>query len=389
MNLTPIKHSFSVNYSYGLFFTQTVFRKDNTTFIDVLGQQKRSAKTKFLFVLDKGVVKTHPRLKSEIGEYFDFHSDTLELTELLELPGGEEVKSHTKYVDQIIEAVDKNKICRHSYVVAIGGGALIDLVGYASSIAHRGVRLIRIPTTVLSQNDAAVGVKNGVNVQGKKNFVGSFDPPYAVINDSDFLTTLDIRDWIAGIAEAIKVALIKDQEFYQYIKANAVKLRNRDLKIMEFLIHRCAELHMRHIAEGGDPFERGSSRPLDFGHWSAHKLEHMTNYELRHGEAVAKGMALDLSYAAEIGLITEELADEVIQLLKEIGFDLHIPVNNAADLGQLFKGIEEFREHLGGELTITLIEGIGLKKDVHQIDLDKMKKSVTALNKKAKLNPVQ
>ena len=389
MNLTPIKHSFSVNYSYGLFFTQTVFHKDNTTFKEVLGQQKRSGRTKFLFVLDKGVVKAHPQLKSDIRKYFDHYADTLELTQVLELPGGEQVKSHSKYVDQIIEAVDKNKICRHSYVVAIGGGALVDLVGYASSIAHRGVRLIRIPTTVLSQNDAAVGVKNGVNVQGKKNFVGSFDPPYAVINDSNFLITLDIRDWIAGIAEAIKVALIKDKEFYHYIKANADKLRNRDLKTMEFLIHRCAELHMQHIAEGGDPFERGSSRPLDFGHWSAHKLEHMTNYELRHGEAVAKGMALDLSYAAEIGLITEDLADEVIQLLKEIGFDLNIPLKNATELQELFKGIEEFREHLGGELTITLIEGIGLKKDVHQIDLDKMKKSVTSLNKKAKLNPVQ
>ena len=241
----------------------------------------------------------------------------------------------------------------------------------------------------MSQNDAAVGVKNGVNILGKKNFIGSFEPPYAVINDSHFLTTLELRDWISGIAEAMKVALIKDRVFYEFIKSNASKLKKRDIEAMQLLIHRCAELHMDHIAKGGDPFERGSSRPLDFGHWSAHKLEHMTDFSLRHGEAVAKGMALDLTYAAEIGLISDQLADEIIHVLKEIGFDLHIPVKNESDLQELFKGIEEFREHLGGELTITLIEGLGLKKDVHEIDLDKMKKSVSVLNAKSKLKPVQ
>ena len=389
MKLTPINQSFSVTYSYGLFFTQKLFDRKNSTFIDVIEPNKQTGRTRVLFVLDQGALNAHPQLSAEIDAYLGQHKDSLELTEILVLPGGEKVKSQSKFVDQIIRAVDKNKICRHSYVVAVGGGALIDLVGYAASIAHRGIRLIRIPTTVLSQNDAAVGVKNGVNVLGKKNFIGSFEPPYAVINDSHFLSTLEFRDWIAGIAEAVKVALIKDSEFYGYIKRNAVKLKNRDLNVMQTLIHRCAELHMEHIAKGGDPFERGSSRPLDFGHWSAHKLEYMTNYKLRHGEAVAKGMALDLTYAAEIGLIPEETADDVIHVLKEIGFDLQIPVKNDSDMQELFKGIEEFREHLGGELTITLIEGIGIKKNVHEVDLDKMKKSVSVLNTKSKLNPVQ
>ena len=389
MKLTPINQSFTVTYAYSLYFTQKIFDRKNTSFKDIIEPRQNGGRTKFLFVLDQGVLNAHPDLRTDIEAYLDHYGDSMELTEILSLPGGERVKGQSKYVDQIIRAVDKNKICRHSYLVAIGGGALIDLVGYAASIAHRGVRLIRIPTTVLSQNDAAVGVKNGVNTLGKKNFIGSFEPPYAVINDSHFLSTLEFRDWIAGIAEAVKVALIKDSAFYEDIKRNAAKLKNRDLNAMQTLIHRCAELHMEHIAKGGDPFERGSSRPLDFGHWSAHKLEYMTNYKLRHGEAVAKGMALDLTYAAEIGLIPEDLADDVIQVLKEIGFDLHIPVKNAADLQELFKGIEEFREHLGGELTITLIEGIGLKKNVHEIDLDKMKKSVSVLNAKSKLNPVQ
>jgi 3-dehydroquinate synthase len=269
--------------------------------------------------------------------------------------------------------------------VAIGGGALIDLAGYAASIAHRGVRLIRIPTTVLAQNDAAVGVKNGVNILGKKNFIGCFEPPHAVINDRHFLSTLDKRDWIAGIAEAVKVALIKDKSFYDYISEHVDDLKNRDGSAMQYLIYRCAELHMEHISKGGDPFEKGSSRPLDFGHWSAHKLEKMTGFELRHGEAVAKGMALDLIYASKIGMISDTLADEIIDLLIKIGFDLEIDVNNQAQTEELLSGIQEFREHLGGRLTITLIEGIGIKKDVHEIDIDKMKAALIELNHRIKI----
>ena len=389
MKSKTIKNSFSVTYTYRVYFTENIFHGENSTFSDLIGEERGRRKVKLLFVVDKGVLNEHKQLSNEIRAYCDQNSELLNLTEILVLPGGESVKNDKKYVDQIIEAIDRNKICRHSYVVAVGGGALIDLAGYAASIAHRGVRLIRIPTTVLSQNDAAVGVKNGVNILGKKNFIGSFDTPYAVINDSHFLTTLDQRDWIAGIAEAIKVALIKDRDFYDFIKSNSLALKERDMKAMQILIHRCAELHIQHIADGGDPFERGSSRPLDFGHWSAHKLEKMTDYDLRHGEAVAKGMALDLTYSAEIGLIPMDLADEIIDVLKEVGFDLHIPVKSAADRRELFKGIEEFREHLGGELTITLLEDIGYKKDIHEIDLDKMEKSVSLLNTKAKLNPVQ
>ena len=100
------------------------------------------------------------------------------------------------------------------------------------------------------------------------------------------------------------------------------------MESMEYLIYRCAEMHMEHIAQGGDPFESGSSRPLDFGHWAAHKLEYMTNYQLRHGEAVAIGMALDLVYAHFIGLINKDTLDRILNVLEQIGFDLHIPIQN-------------------------------------------------------------
>ncbi len=244
------------------------------------------------------------------------------------IPGGEGAKNDPALVDQLIEAVDRYGIDRHSYVIAIGGGSVLDLVGYVAAISHRGIRHIRIPTTVLSQNDSGIGVKNGVNYRGKKNFLGSFAPPVAVFNDAEFLKTLDDRDWRAGISEAIKVALIKDQPFFEWLETNAEKLAARDLDTMQYLIHRCAELHLDHIASG-DPFEMGSSRPLDFGHWSAHKLEQLTDFEVRHGEAVAIGIALDSLYSQRLGWLSEADTHRILNLERTLGFSLFHPLSTA------------------------------------------------------------
>ncbi|MFA6944911.1 MAG: 3-dehydroquinate synthase, partial [Pedobacter sp.] len=255
-----------------------------------------------------------------------------------------------------------------SYIAAIGGGSVLDLVGYAAAVSHRGIRHIRIPTTVLSQNDSGIGVKNGINYFGKKNFLGTFAPPIAVFNDDLYLRTLNDRHWRSGISEAVKVALIKDPDFFTWIETNAAALVLRDAETMNYLIRRCAELHMKHIA-GADPFETGSSRPLDFGHWSAHKLEQLSNFEVLHGEAVALGMALDTVYSNLSGHLSNEESIRIVNLLIRLGFEISHPLmevseNNSAILA----GLEEFREHLGGELTIMLLECIGKGIEVHEID---------------------
>jgi len=381
MELMPtIAQSFKINYEYKLYFTKQLFAVENSLFKDVVHQYKSNEPIKVLFVIDSGVATAHPNLITQIKAYSNAYKETLNYTEKLLITGGEACKNDADNVTKILEAINTNAICRHSFVVAIGGGAIVDMVGYAATIAHRGVKLIRIPTTVLSQNDAAVGVKNSVNIFGKKNFLGTFSPPYAIINDSDFLKTLEQRDWISGIAEAIKVALIKDADFFRFIKENAIKLRNREEEPMQYLIYKCAEMHMQHIAKGGDPFESGSSRPLDFGHWAAHKLEYMTNYALRHGEAVAIGMALDVTYAHLVGLIDKQTLVSIIEVLKAVGFSIEIPLRKVDEIEELLKGIEEFREHLGGELTITLLSEIGVKHDVHTIDYDKMREAITLVN---------
>lgn len=386
MQLQPIKQSFQVQYDYQLYFTSGLFALENQMFVNLIADYKDFEPVKLLFVLDDGVKHHHPSLIPQIEDYCKAHRQTIKYTDTLVLHGGEQVKNSDTAIESVLKGVNDNKICRHSFVVVIGGGAVIDMVGYAAAIAHRGVKLIRIPTTVLSQNDSAVGVKNSVNAFKKKNFLGTFAPPFAIINDSDFLETLEQRDWISGISEAIKVALIKDKTFFKYIADNAVALKNREMEPMQYVIYKCAEMHMHHIAQGGDPFESGSSRPLDFGHWAAHKMEFMTNYELRHGEAVAKGIALDVTYAQLVGLISEEDLQHILDVMFAIGFDLSLPVQNDDKIEQLLNGIEEFREHLGGQLTITLISELGVKHDVHTIDMELMSKAITKLNHQFALN---
>jgi 3-dehydroquinate synthase len=287
------------------------------------------------------------------------------------VPGGERVKNELFFIEQMQQRLFEHRIDRHSYVIAIGGGAVLDAVGLVAATTHRGVRLIRVPTTVLAQDDSGVGVKNGVNLYGVKNFCGTFAPPFAVLNDLDLLTPLSERDKIAGMAEAVKVALIRDGDFFAWLERHADDLITFERPALAAMIRRCAELHMRQIAHGGDPFETGSARPLDYGHWSAHKLESLTKHHVRHGEAVAIGIALDARYSVLAGLLAEGQDGRICALLEHLGFRLWHP---ALEAGRpdgslaLLEGLREFREHLGGELTITLLDAIGVGREVHAMD---------------------
>lgn len=377
--MTQIHQSFQVPFTYHVVFTESMFSLENETFISFLKNYgNANFRKKILFLIDEGVAQTNPHLSETIRSYFANQNDIILVPEILVFQGGEQVKNNPKILDKILQAIDNQGIDRHSFVAAIGGGAFLDVAGYASAIAHRGVKHIRIPSTVLSQNDSGVGVKNGINYFGKKNFLGTFAPPIAVFNDANFLKTLSDRDWRSGISEAIKVALIKDLVFFEWLEVNAQAMAKRDETVMFHQIFRSAELHVQHISSG-DPFEMGSARPLDFGHWAAHKLEYLTNFEIRHGEAVAIGIALDSVYSHLKGQITAQELARIISLLKTVGFEIYHPALAENDKINLWKGLQEFQEHLGGELTITLLEALGRGVEVHEIDFELMKQSVDIL----------
>jgi len=377
---------FAVPFEFPVVFTESLFAPENPALRDAVARLEPARRHRLIVFVDDGLAASRPELVDQVQAYADHHAANLELVcKPVLVPGGEKIKADLHFIESIQQSLFDFHIDRHSYVVAIGGGAVLDAVGLVAATTHRGVRHIRIPTTVLAQNDSGVGVKNGVNLHGVKNFVGSFAPPFAVLNDLDFALSLPDRDKIAGMAEAVKVALIRDASFFKWLEQNSENLATFERGAMATMIRRCAELHMRQIAHGGDPFETGSARPLDYGHWSAHKLESITRHHVRHGEAVAIGMALDARYSVLSGLLEPGQEDRICALLEFLGFDLwHPGMLRTEPDGELtiLAGLREFQEHLGGELTITLLGDIGTGVEVHEIDTERMKEALHWLQKR-------
>ena len=384
MSTTIIRQRFTVPFAYSVHFTRRVFSTGNRILVNTLAPRKGSAPARILLVVDSGVVTTTPLLLEQIERYFAFNKTQITLIEKpLIVSGGEHAKNGWSPVREIMTHAGLGHLDRHSYIVAVGGGCVLDMVGFAASLIHRGIRFIRIPTTVLAQNDAGVGVKNGMNDGGAKNFIGTFSPPYAVINDFEFLKTLSTIDWVGGISEAFKVAIIADKAFFKSLCKDVSKLKRRQQAAMEALIRKTAALHLKHIASSGDPFEFGSSRPLDFGHWAAHRLELDSNFSMPHGHAVSIGIALDSTYAMLKGMITEAEHHAIIDAFSCCGLPVFSPLLQRATNGRfdILEGLEQFREHLGGKLCITLPCPLGSKREVHALDTKLLIKAIEWLSK--------
>lgn len=293
------------------------------------------------------------------------------------IPGGEACKDGLQFAQRVAKICFDHGVSRHGAVIAIGGGAVLDAVGFGAAIAHRGVRMIRIPTTTLAQDDSAMGVKCGVNMFGHKNALGCFATPWAVLCDEQFLSTLPSEHWLGGFSEAVKIALLKDAPLFDQLETCATSIVSRDMKFAAPILRRSAWLHREHILNGGDPFEVGSARPLDHGHWSAHRLETLSHFALPHGQAVSIGIALDACLAVELHLLDQSVAARIIRLLQS----LQLPVwHSLLESDQeLFEGLEQFRQHLGGNLAIPLLTAIGATREITRINVDDFRKAVTVL----------
>lgn len=362
----------TVGYEYPVYFTADLFATHNLDFVEAVARKEPERRHRIFVVMERAVAEARPRLLGDIRGYAECHRDRLELVaDPLVMEGGEAAKNDASALAQLQGRFQAARMDRHSFVVIVGGGALLDMAGYAAATVHRGLRVVRVPTTVLGQNDAGIGVKNGINAYGAKNLLGTFAPPFAVLNDIRFLEILPRREAVAGMAEAVKVALIRDASFFGWLTEHVAALAACEPEAVAHLVRRCAQLHLDHIATSGDPFELGSARPLDFGHWAAHKLESLSGHRLRHGEAVAIGMAMDVVYSQEIGLLPAAAVERVLGLLERLGFrlwdaDLELTGSDRARPAVL-DGLAEFREHLGGELTITLLREIGQGVEVREM----------------------
>jgi 3-dehydroquinate synthase len=376
---------FTVEHHYPVVFARGAFRAGAPELAWTIARG-RPGRHPVLVVLDGGLVAARPELPNELEAALASHAGLLDVRgKPYVLPGGETVKNDPAFITALLERFVESKLDRHATVIAVGGGALLDAAGYAAAVAHRGLRLLRVPSTVLSQCDGGVGVKTGVNALGAKNFLGTFTPPWAVLVDFDLLSTLPLREARAGMAEAVKVALVRDAGLFEWLEANADALGRADPPLIEQLVRRCALLHLEHIARGGDPFEAGSARPLDYGHWAAHKLELASRHELRHGEAVAIGMLLDARYAEQRGLLSSKDLGRLSELLARLGLPASHPslFRRSGGRLELLAGLQDFREHLGGELSVTLLRGVGVAEEVHEIEEAAVERAVEWLGERA------
>lgn len=355
-------------------FTHDVLGADVPVLLDLLEPSGPSL-PRVQFWVDEHLALANPTLEPRLAALCQRHADRFVCTGPPHVvPGGEAIKNDIHLLERILKSLHAADLDRRSYVVVLGGGAVLDAIGFAAAIAHRGIRLIRLPTTTLSQADSGIGVKNSVNLFQQKNWLGTFAVPWGVVNDAALLRTLSDRDYRCGFAEAVKVSLLKDPTLFAEIERSAAALVRRDAAVAERVIRRSAELHMDHIARGGDPFEAAEARPLDFGHWSAHRLEALSDFALRHGEAVAIGVAVDTVYAARrLGLPSRD-ARRILGCLRQLGFQLDHPA--LADTASLLRGLEEFRQHLGGRLTLTMLTGIGAAINVHDVDAEQMRGAI-------------
>jgi 3-dehydroquinate synthase len=362
----------TLQHEHRLIFTRDVFAEENVVLADVLTPREPGESVRAMVFWDAGLAGAFPDIAARIERWFVVRPERVRLAAPpVSVPGGETTKHGFGELEKIWAAINAAGLCRHSYVIAVGGGAVLDMVGFAAATAHRGIPLVRVPTTSLSQGDGGVGVKNGINYFGKKNWLGAFNVPHAVVNDLSFLAGLPVRERRAGLIEAVKVALIRDAAFFEFIAARVDALARLEREPFEAVIRESARQHLEHIATGGDPFERGSARPLDFGHWAAHKLEQLTEFRVSHGEAVAVGMAIDLIYARRVGLLPEAEAERILGVIQRLGFELFAPVREirvASGRQDMLDGLKEFREHLGGRLSIPMIRAPGVRLEVHEMD---------------------
>ncbi len=249
---------------------------------------------------------------------------------VITIPDGEKAKS-ISWLSKILDALVKQRLERQDVVMALGGGVVGDVAGYAASAFLRGVPFVQIPTTLVAQVDSSVGGKTGINHPQGKNLIGAFYQPRVVIIDPQVLQTLPQREWVAGLAEVIKYGMIADGRFFDYLERHVEDLRDREEKVISKVIRRCCEI--KAMVVGKDEREFGHRRILNYGHTIGHALEAWGGYKtLIHGEAVGIGMVQEASIAHSLGICGKELVERQRKLIHDVGLPVTMPPLTFSDL---------------------------------------------------------
>ncbi|MDP4209780.1 MAG: 3-dehydroquinate synthase [Bacteroidota bacterium] len=284
---------------------------------------------------------------------------------VVEIGLGEKNKT-MKTLEHIFEEFIRLEVDRSTFIVAVGGGIVCDVTGYAASSFMRGLKFGFVSTTLLSQVDASVGGKNGVNFQGYKNMVGVFAQPEFVICDVSMFKTLDRKEFISGFAEIIKAAAIRDKELFAYLETNAEKALNLDEEVLEKLIYESVRIKATVVQN--DEKEKGERRILNFGHTFAHSIE--KNLGILHGEAVSIGMVLASKASVKLGMLSQTEADRIEKVL----VDYKLPVKLLLDKNKVYDAVLKDKKRDGDYINLIVLSGLGngVVQKVHIKDMEEI-----------------
>jgi len=270
------------------------------------------------------------------------------------LPDGEVHKTLAN-VTRMLDVLIANRFARDCCVVALGGGVVGDMAGFAAACYQRGVPFVQVPTTLLAQVDSSVGGKTGVNHPGGKNLIGAFHQPSAVFADTNTLNTLPDRELRAGLAEVIKYGLIVDQAFFDWLEGHADRLLARDPAALAHAIKRSCEIKAEIVAR--DEREHGDRALLNLGHTFGHAIESATNYSSwLHGEAVGAGMLLAADMSERLGWVSAADVSRVERILRKFGLPVDV---SALSAGTLAEKMKIDKKVAAGRIRLVLLKAIG------------------------------
>lgn len=287
---------------------------------------------------------------------------------LISFKAGEQSK--TRQMKELLEdRLISSGANRSSLIIALGGGVVGDLAGFIAATFFRGIEYIQVPTTLIAQVDSSVGGKVGINHPSGKNLIGAFYPPKEVLIDTSVLKTLSFSDYLNGLAEVIKYSAVLDAELFEILENKSRLLKKLKLDVITEIVFRCCELKAKVISK--DEREKSYRRILNFGHTIGHAIELLSNYKIRHGYAVARGMAVEADFSVRLGLLSKKDSDRLKTLLNKFGFETDLPKNYTME--DYLKAIQIDKKSNDFGVNFTLIKKIGSAKINVLLDENELK----------------